>query len=142
MLPPDLVAGLCDRRTGLGADGVLRVTGADRASAPGPGRPAAEWFMDYRNADGSIAEMCGNGIRVFARYLLATAWPRARSFTVATRAGLRQVREEAGGEITVDMGAPVVRGRGAAVIGGRRLRGPGGLAGQPAPGLRGGRAGR
>ena len=63
VLPPDLVARLCDRRTGLGADGILR---AVRTSADGP----AEWFMDYRNADGSIAEMCGNGIRVFARYLL------------------------------------------------------------------------
>ena len=69
---PDLVARLCDRRTGLGADGILRavrVPAAGRA-APGGAAGTAEWFMDYRNADGSIAEMCGNGIRVFARYLL------------------------------------------------------------------------
>ncbi len=116
VLPPDLVAGLCDRRTGLGADGILR---AVRTSAGGP----AGWFMDYRNADGSIAEMCGNGIRVFARYLLRHGLAAGPHFTVATRAGLRQVREEASGEITVDMGAPVVRGRSAAVIGCRRYEG-------------------
>jgi diaminopimelate epimerase len=109
-LSPDLVAGLCDRRTGLGADGILR---AVRTPAGGP----AEWFMDYRNADGSIAEMCGNGIRVFARYLLRHGLVAGPDFTVATRAGLRKVREEASGEITVDMGAPVVGGRSAAVIG-------------------------
>jgi diaminopimelate epimerase len=110
------VARLCDRRTGLGADGILR---AVRTSAGGP----AEWFMDYRNADGSIAEMCGNGVRVFARYLLRHGLAAGPDFTVATRAGLRQVREEASGEITVDMGAPVVRGRSAAVIGARRYEG-------------------
>jgi len=116
VLSPDLVARLCDRRTGLGADGILR---AVRTPAAGP----AEWFMDYRNADGSIAEMCGNGIRVFARYLLRHGLAAGPDFTVATRAGLRQVREEASGEITVDMGAPVVRGRSAAVIGSRSYEG-------------------
>ena len=68
-LTPELVAALCDRRRGLGGDGVLRVVRA--RPAPGRRRAAgeAEWFMDYRNADGSLAEMCGNGVRVFARYL-------------------------------------------------------------------------
>ena len=116
VLSPGLVARLCDRRTGLGADGILR---AVRTSAGDP----AEWFMDYRNADGSIAEMCGNGVRVFARYLLRHGLAAGPEFTVATRAGLRQVREEASGEITVDMGAPVVRGRSAAVIGSRSYEG-------------------
>jgi diaminopimelate epimerase len=116
VLPPDLVAGLCDRRTGLGADGILR---AVRTSADG----AAEWFMDYRNADGSIAEMCGNGVRVFARYLLRHGLAAGPDFTVATRAGLRRVREEPGGEITVDMGAPVAGARSAAVIGSRSYQG-------------------
>jgi len=69
-LSDDQVAVLCDRRFGIGGDGILRVVrtraideGADAAAS------GAEWFMDYRNADGSKAEMCGNGIRVFARYL-------------------------------------------------------------------------
>jgi diaminopimelate epimerase len=115
-LSPDLVAGLCDRRTGLGADGILRAV----RTPPGG---AAEWFMDYRNADGSIAEMCGNGVRVFARYLLRHGLAAGPDFTVATRAGLRHVREEASGEITVDMGAPVVGGPSAAVIGSRSYEG-------------------
>ena len=116
VLSPGLVARLCDRRAGLGADGILR---AVRASAGDP----AEWFMDYRNADGSIAEMCGNGIRVFARYLLRHGLAAGPEFTVATRAGPRRVREEASGEITADMGAPAVGGRSAAVIGSRTYEG-------------------
>jgi diaminopimelate epimerase len=123
-LPPRVIAGLCDRRTGIGADGILRavrVPAAGRAAAEG--RVAAEWFMDYRNADGSIAEMCGNGIRLFARYLLGHGLADGPEFTVATRAGLRKVRAEPGGEITVDMGAPVVLGRSVAAIGSRREEG-------------------
>ena len=90
-LSPGLAVRLCDRRAGIGADGVLRAVrtealaggpgpgpagnGSEAAASPdggGPGSPAGaapEWFMDYRNHDGSTAEMCGNGIRVFARYL-------------------------------------------------------------------------
>jgi diaminopimelate epimerase len=107
-LPAELVARLCDRRFGLGADGILR---AVRTAAGG-------WFMDYRNADGSIAEMCGNGVRVFARYLLGQGLAEGPSLAVQTRAGVRPVWVEADGAITVDMGAPEVRGRGAAVVGG------------------------
>jgi diaminopimelate epimerase len=119
-LSPDLVASLCDRHTGLGADGILR---AVRASTACHGPAAAEWFMDYRNADGSLAEMCGNGIRVFACYLLGHGLADGPEFAVATRAGLRQVREEAGGEITVDMGAPTVTGHSTAVIGSGQYEG-------------------
>ncbi len=68
-LTPELVAALCDRHFGIGADGVLRVVRTGAAGEDAAGQ-RAEWFMDYRNADGSIAEMCGNGIRVFAKYLL------------------------------------------------------------------------
>jgi len=87
-----LVRHLCDRRTGVGADGVLRVIRAGAAAAV-PTVEGAEWFMDYRNADGSIAEMCGNGVRVFAQYLLATgrAVPGA-PVAVGTRDGLRTAR--------------------------------------------------
>ena len=62
--------------------------------------------MDYRNADGSLAEMCGNGIRVFARYLVAAGLTPAGTFAIATRAGLRTVElgEDPDGEVTVDMG--------------------------------------
>ena len=128
-LPPALTARLCDRRAGIGADGVLRAVrtaslpAAERAAAAAvqAGRPDAdhaEWFMDYRNADGGIAEMCGNGIRVFARYLLEHGLATGPSFAVATRSGARQVRAEPDGRITVDMGPVSVLGPGRTVIGG------------------------
>ena len=73
-LTPARVAALCDRRRGLGADGVLRVVRwAALGDGPAP-EPGVEWFMDYRNADGSVAEMCGNGVRVYARYLEDAGW--------------------------------------------------------------------
>jgi diaminopimelate epimerase len=90
------VVAICDRRTGVGADGVLRVV---RSTDPG-----ASWFMDYRNADGSLAEMCGNGARVFARYLVDSGAEPAGSFAIATRAGRKQVLVPAAGDVTVDMG--------------------------------------
>jgi diaminopimelate epimerase len=96
VLTPGLVQALCDRRRGLGADGVLRVARADGGG----------WFMDYRNADGSIAEMCGNGVRVFARYLVDHGLAESGELTLHTRAGPRQVWVPAAGDITVDMGAP------------------------------------
>ncbi len=141
VLTAGLAARLCDRRTGIGGDGVLRAvrtaaygaagpgdtvpgqgSGANEAAGPGVG---AEWFMDYRNADGSLAEMCGNGIRVFARYLARHGLVAGPEFTVATRSGARRVRLGAGGDVTADMGAVAVLGSGAAV-----------LAGQAYPGLR------
>jgi diaminopimelate epimerase len=109
-LTAGLVARLCDRRAGLGADGVLR------AVRDVGGR--AGWFMDYRNADGSLAEMCGNGIRVFGRYLLDHGLVSGPEFAVATRAGLRLLRVEDTGDITVDMGPPLVLGPGRGVLAG------------------------
>jgi diaminopimelate epimerase len=119
-LSPGVVASLCDRRTGLGADGILRVV---RAHGSGHEPSEGGWFMDYRNADGSIAEMCGNGVRVFARYLLGHGLADGPEVAVATRAGLRQVREEPSGELTVEMGTPAVLGRSTAMIAGRSYPG-------------------
>ncbi|RCV50069.1 diaminopimelate epimerase [Marinitenerispora sediminis] len=121
------VAALCDRRAGIGGDGVLRVvrTKALGESLP-PGAESAEgceWFMDYRNADGSIAEMCGNGVRVFARYLVATGLVAAGVFEVGTRAGARRVTVEDDGEITVDMGPVRFLGEGGAVLADGPVRG-------------------
>ena len=123
-----LTARLCDRRAGIGADGVLRaVRTAALPGAAGPGDDragdGAEWFMDYRNADGSIAEMCGNGIRVFARYLLDHELASGPAFAVATRSGVRQVRAEPDGQFTVDMGPATVLGPGQAVLDGAVHRG-------------------
>ena len=99
------VAAVCDRRAGIGADGLLRVVPAN--AMPGYEQDAVEapWFMDYRNADGSIAEMCGNGTRVFARYLVAHDLAKPGRFSIATRGGVKHMTvPEDGGDITVDMG--------------------------------------
>jgi diaminopimelate epimerase len=101
-LTPQLVARLCDRRAGIGGDGVLRVVRSQHV--PEADR-SAEWFMDYRNADGSIAEMCGNGVRVYARYLVASGLAQPGHLRLATRGGVKEVDLEAGdGPVSVDMG--------------------------------------
>jgi len=132
-LSPRLVARICDRRTGLGADGILRVVrskaAADTAADAGPwaeqaADQSAEWFMDYRNADGSIAEMCGNGIRVFARYLLDNDLAVGPEIAIGTRAGVRRVRDAAGHrELVAEMGPARVTGHGRARIGERACDG-------------------
>ena len=160
-LTPEFVRRLCDRRAGIGGDGVLRVvevevlaaelteggpgafrvsgesagglgsaaatalaTPAAIAAAGGPiGAPegedalTAQWFMDYWNADGTVAEMCGNGVRVFARYLIDHGLAKGPELAIETRAGTRHVRVEPDGQITVDMGAPALLGAGWASIG-------------------------
>jgi diaminopimelate epimerase len=121
-ITPELVARLCDRHFGLGGDGVLRVVRTAMAGPDAAGQ-SAEWFMDYWNADGSIAEMCGNGVRVFAKYMIDEGLAAGPELAIATRAGIRTVRVEADGQFTVDMGAAVVIGDGAAQAGGQRLTG-------------------
>jgi len=98
-LDPETVRTLCDRRRGVGADGVLAVV---RVAAPSEDQP--RWFMDYRNADGGLAEMCGNGIRVFARYLVDSGLEEPGDLRIDTRAGVKEVTVPARGDITVDMG--------------------------------------
>ncbi|MBB5827975.1 diaminopimelate epimerase [Micromonospora carbonacea] len=123
-LTPGLVAALCDRRRGLGADGVLRVVRAAK-HPEGAGRAGeAEWFMDYWNADGSFAEMCGNGARVFVRYLLAQelAEPVDGAVPVVTRAGLVRARVEGDG-IAVEMRRPRLYDTSTAALGGLTLAG-------------------
>lgn len=110
-LSDDQVAVLCDRRFGIGADGILRVVrtnaideGVEPTASESSTGPA-EWFMDYRNADGSAAEMCGNGIRVFARYLAEVGWASLDDgpLAIGTRAGVKTVtRSELG--LEVDLG--------------------------------------
>ena len=92
-LSPEQVASMCNRTSGIGADGVIRIT-----------RPDGKWFMDYRNADGSLAEMCGNGIRVMARYLVANGHQGEGLFPIQTRDGAKFLRVPADGDISVNMG--------------------------------------
>ncbi len=136
-LSPALVAALCDRRRGVGADGVLRVTTAGAALAAGVfdrmpgGLSAGDWFMDYRNADGSAAQMCGNGVRVFAHHLRASGLETRDHFVVGSLAGPRPVTVHSAdatcADVTVDMGKATALGSGgpafAATVGGRRFAG-------------------
>jgi diaminopimelate epimerase len=103
------VASMCDRHFGIGADGLIRVT--PTAKSPEVSHlleqePGAQWFMDYRNADGTKAEMCGNGIRVFARYLLDNGLAELTSgstLPIATRDGIKDLTGTQTG-FAVDLG--------------------------------------
>ena len=132
-LTPAAVAALCDRRRGLGADGVLRVTRAEAALTAGvferipEGVAFGDWYMDYRNADGSIAQMCGNGVRVFAHYLRASGLESSDEFVVGSLAGPRPVVvhrwDDTTADVTVDMGKANQLGTGEAIVGGRPFAG-------------------
>jgi len=125
-LTAEAVRALADRRGGLGGDGVIRLVpaalepdGIEVARTD----PEAAWFMDYRNADGSAAQMCGNGVRVFAAYLERLGlWDGTGDLAVATRAGVRRVwREPSPDEVAwygVDMGPWLLPGGEAAVAAG------------------------
>ncbi|RKN49187.1 diaminopimelate epimerase [Micromonospora endolithica] len=124
-LTPGQVAALCDRRRGLGGDGVLRVVRAAKHPEGEAMAGEAEWFMDYWNADGSFAEMCGNGARVFVRYLVegGLAIPAGQApLPVATRAGV--VRAVVDGDtVAVEMRRPRVYDASVATLGGLTLTG-------------------
>lgn len=104
-----MTAEICDRHRGIGADGLIRAVHSENVPE---GRdllsfdPTARWFMDYRNADGSVAEMCGNGVRVFVHFLLSTGLadlPEGATLTVGTRAGAKKVTR-IGNDYEIDMG--------------------------------------
>jgi diaminopimelate epimerase len=138
-LDADLVRRLCDRRAGLGGDGVLRVVRSrhvpDAPAVLGDALADCEWFMDHRNADGSHAEMCGNGIRLYLHVLLAEGLlDRAAAeagVLVGTRGGPRRVWARPDGGYWVDMGPAVPLGRGAARIAGVVFPGLGVSMGNP-----------
>ena len=127
-LDAERVARLCDRRAGIGADGLIRVVRSAACPDAAPALavdPGAEWFMDYRNADGSAAEMCGNGIRVFVAYLireqlidLALLDADGPGLPVASRAGVKRVRRREDGWFSVDMGGWLFVGGDDAVVAG------------------------
>lgn len=96
-LEDGFVSAICDRHRGVGADGLIRI-------APHENPSEAEWFMDYRNHDGSLAEMCGNGIRVMARYLVDSGLVKPGRVPIGTRDGIKEVTVPLNGEISVAMG--------------------------------------
>jgi diaminopimelate epimerase len=95
-LTPSLVRRLCDRRFGIGADGVIRVAPSERA----------DFFMDYINSDGSLSEMCGNGIRCLAVFARTEGLTNEDVIDVDTRSGVKSVTVE-GDAVRVNMGAPI-----------------------------------
>jgi diaminopimelate epimerase len=130
-LTAELVRRLCDRRAGLGGDGVLRVVPSrrvpDAAAALGEDLERCTWFMDHRNADGSTAEMCGNGIRLFLHVLVTEGLlDRAAceaGVLVGTRGGPRRVGATPDGRYWVDMGPARAFGEGKATVAGRAFAG-------------------
>ena len=122
-LTPELVRRLCDRRAGIGADGVLRVVPSAFEPEAAPFAEDARWFMDYRNADGSVVEMCGNGVRVFATYLVRAGLAEPGEVVVGTRAGARPTVVHPDGSVTVQMGPVRVHGSSTATFGGRSFPG-------------------
>ena len=118
----DLVRLLCDRHAGLGADGVIRVVRTHASDDPAAvaARGEATWFMDYVNSDGSVGQMCGNGVRVLGRYLVDhEGVDPAQPLPVATRAGVKVLVFGDDGRITVDMGRPQVLGETKVSVGDR-----------------------
>lgn len=103
------IAAICDRHFGIGADGFIRVVKSENLAAGKTcleEESAAVWFMDYYNADGSTAEMCGNGVRVFARYLTErglASLEDGQTLSVGTRAGVKDIQRNLAG-FAVDMG--------------------------------------
>lgn len=132
-LNDQLVRALCDRRGGIGADGVLRIATAgalvERGVLPTlpDGVESYHWFMDYRNADGSIAEMCGNGVRVFAHALVFTGRSDTGVIPVGTRSGSRPAEvlqsDNDHAVVRVDMGMPRLLGVSSVEIGERTYAG-------------------
>ena len=126
-LTPAQLAAIADRRFGVGGDGVLRAVRSKNlpeGAAALAEDDGAEWFMDYHNSDGSVSEMCGNGIRVFTRFLidngLATL-DAGETLAIGTRGGVRDLQRNANG-FQVDLGRwrldgsePLVRARDLAV---------------------------
>ena len=94
---PAQVRAICDPHAGLGADGIIRI-------APAPAGSSSDFVMDYRNADGSLAQMCGNGARVFARYLVDSGWAAPGRLVFDTRGGVRTAQVPVEGDVTIEMG--------------------------------------
>lgn len=122
-----MIAAICDRHFGVGADGLIRVVKSENIPAGKKilsEEPGATWFMDYYNSDGSVAEMCGNGTRVFARYLTEKGLVQladGETLSIGTRAGVKDLqRNQAGfavdiGRWKLDGGEPLVNAGGLSV---------------------------
>jgi diaminopimelate epimerase len=108
-LSPERIRAIADRRFGVGGDGVIRAVRSDAlpdGAAIVASNPEAVWFMDYHNADGSVAEMCGNGVRVFARYLTESGLvdlAPGETLSIGTRKGVVDIQRTTNG-FSADLG--------------------------------------
>lgn len=93
LITPEQIKKICDRKVGIGSDGFIKIIKVNGA-----------WFMDYSNSDGSVAEMCGNGIRVMARYLTDRGYQASGIFAINTRDGRKFLSVPDEGDISVNMG--------------------------------------
>jgi diaminopimelate epimerase len=122
-LSPEQLAAIADRHVGVGGDGIIRAVRSrslpDGAAALAEDE-SAEWFMDYHNADGSPSEMCGNGIRVYARFLVDNGLVElgaGQTIAIGTRGGVRDVQGNSSGfqvdlgRWSLDGGEPLVRAK-------------------------------
>ncbi len=135
------VEALCDAGSGFGRNGLLRVVRTRALIDAGElkelpeGVEPEDWFMDYRNADGSRAEMCGNGVRVFAHWLRTRKLAQLDEFRVGTRAGAKEVKissfSDTDALVTVEMGIPEVMGLSTARMGSFSVAGLGINLGNP-----------
>ena len=122
-LTPDQLRLLCDRHFGIGADGVIRAVRSSQLPAGSVSLAedeAAEWFKDYHNSDGSPSEMCGNGIRVYAKFLIENGLAtlgKGETLVIGTRGGVRDVQQNTVGfqadmgRWSLDGGEPLVRAK-------------------------------
>lgn len=88
---------LCDRHFGIGADGLILLESSNQADC----------FMNYYNADGTKAEMCGNGLRCAAKFFLEQSKVDLKELSIDTRSGIKKVISNADDTLSVNMGTPV-----------------------------------
>lgn len=96
---PALAQKLCDRHFGIGADGLIIINQNTKNTDIG-------WY--FYNSDGSVAQMCGNGIRCFAKYVKQKGYVNKDEFSVETKAGIIIPKINADGLVTVNMNNPVL----------------------------------
>lgn len=95
----ELAKSICNRNFGVGADGLIIIK---------PGSKAADLGWIFYNSDGSVAQMCGNGMRCFAKYAISKGYINKKEFSVETLAGIISPKVNDDGTVTVNMGCPIL----------------------------------
>jgi diaminopimelate epimerase len=96
-LKPDYIKSVCDRHFGVGSDGLILIEKSDKADC----------FMNYYNSDGTLAEMCGNGIRCVAKFFLEQTDSDLKELSIDTRAGIKKIIKNSDDTYSVNMGMPI-----------------------------------